>query len=292
MTCKNYIIITPCKNEGRNLPNLIKSVVTQTLKPVLWVIVDDGSIDNTPDILKKIEKKYDWIKSIRLNYNKKRDLGLHLASIIKRGFDFAIESCSKNGVCYDYLGNLDADLILEHTFYENLIKEFEKDPKLGVASGGTRHIAGNRVIYAKLNIDEPSGGHMLIRRKCFEDCGGIPISYDYDSVLKAKARLRGWKTKRFDKYVATEIRDVSSAEGYWRGFIQRGKASYYLDLHPLHVLIKSVIYSCKRRHYAGFAYMLGYLSSFIRKEEKINDEEIKQYFRNKWKKYLNFRKNP
>ncbi|RLJ00138.1 MAG: glycosyltransferase family 2 protein [Candidatus Aenigmatarchaeota archaeon] len=286
---RNYLVITPCKNEGQNLPNLVESVASQTIRPVLWVIVDDGSTDDTPEILKKAMEKYRWIKSIRLGENRKRDLGLHLASVIKKGFDFAIEYCLKNKINYNYLGNLDADLILEPTFYENLIKEFEKDPKLGIASGGTRHIIGNRIVYAKMNPDEPSGGHMLIRKECFEDCGGIPISYACDSVLKAKARLRGWKTRRFDNYLATEIRDVNSAEGYWRGFMHKGRVSYYLYLHPFHVLVRTLVYSCKRPHYTGLAYMLGYLSSFINKEEKINDEEIKQYFQNKWKKYLKLR---
>ena len=78
--------------------------------------------------------------------------------MIKKGFDFAINYCSENSINYSYLGNLDADLILEPMFYEKLIKEFEKDSKLGIASGGTRHIVGDRIIYAKVNIDGPSGG--------------------------------------------------------------------------------------------------------------------------------------
>lgn len=282
----NYIIVTPCKNEGKNLPNLIKSVTSQSIKPVLWVIVDDGSTDDTPQILEEAKAKYGWIKSIRLDAIRKRDLGPHLASVIKRGFDFAIEYCERNGIEYNYLCILDADLILEPTFYEKLIKEFEKDSKLGIASGGTRHIVGDRIIYAKVNIDEPSGGHMLIRRECFEECGGIPISYACDSVLKAKARLRGWKTRRIERATATEIRDANSAEGYWKGFVHKGKASYHLNLHPIHVLVRTLMYSCKRPHYAGLAYILGYLGSFIKREIKINDEEIGQYFWNKWKKYL------
>jgi len=282
----NYIIVTPCKNEGQNLPKLIESVASQTIRPVLWVIVDDGSTDNTPEILKRAREKYHWIESIRLDESRERDLGLHLANVIKKGFDFAINYCSENGINYSYLGNLDADLILEPMFYEKLIKEFEKDSKLGIVSGGTRHIVGDRIIYAKVNIDEPSGGHMLIRRECFEECGGIPISYACDSVLKAKARLRGWKTRRIERATATEIRDANSAEGYWKGFVHKGKASYYLNLHPIHVLVRTLMYSCKRPHYTGLAYILGYLGSFIKREIKINDEEIGQYFRNKWKKYL------
>ena len=280
-----YIIVTPCKNEENNLPNLIESIVAQTIRPVLWVIIDDGSADKTPEIIKDAVKKYNWIHSIRLD-GKKRDLGLHLASVIKKGFDFAIEYCIKNGIDYSYLGNVDGDLTLESTFFENIIKEFEKDPKLGIASGGTKHIVGNRIIHAKVSLDEPSGGHMLIWRKCFEECGGYPLSYASDSVLKAKARLRGWKTIRVEKSIATEIRDVHSAEGYWKGYRDRGEASYYLNLNPLHVMIGGIMYSFRRPYYTGIAYLLGYFGCFIQKKEQINDNEIKKYFWKKWKKYL------
>ena len=287
---RRYILVTPVKNEEENLPNLIQSIVNQMVKPMLWVIVDDGSTDNTPKIIKNAKKKYNWIQSTRMNEGK-RDLGLHLADILRKGFDFAIQYCMKNRINYDYLGILDGDLSLKPTFIENLITEFEKNPKLGIASGGSKHIVKNREIHLKVSIDEPAGGHRLIRRKCFEECDGIPLSYDCDSVLKVKAKLRGWKTKRFEENIVTGIRDMSSAEGFWKGYVHNGKASYYLNLNPLHVMIRSIIYSFRRPYYTGIAYMVGYLSDLIRKKEQLDDNEIKDYYWNKWKKiFMRFRR--
>jgi len=278
---RNYIIVTPVKNEGVNFSDLVQSMVTQTLKPILWVIVDDGSTDNTPEIIRRAQEEYNWILSIRMS-SSKRDIGLHIASVIRKGFDFAIEYCKKNGVDYSYLGNVDGDLTLEHTFFENLLKEFEKNPKLGIAGGGTKCIIGDRVVYVnEMSVNEPSGGHMLIKRDCYKDCGGIPLSYSWDSVLKAKARLRGWRTQRFEENIATEIY-VCNTEGYWERYVHSGKASHYLNLHPLHVMIKSVKYSFKRYWYTGIAYLVGYLSSVINRGEKIDDEEVKKYFWTKW----------
>lgn len=280
---EKYIIVTPVKNEEANLPNLIQSMIDQTIKPILWVIIDDGGTDNTSEIIKNAQKNYSWIHGIRMN-SSERDMGLHLANVIRTGFDFAIECCMKNGFDYGYLGNVDGDLTLEHTFFENIIKEFKEDPKLGIASGGIKLTIGSHIVYVKgLPVDEPSGGDMLIRRECFEECGGIPLSYSWDSVLKAKARLRGWRMKRFEENIATEIRDVSSAEGYLKGFLHMGKASHYLNLHPLHVMVRSIMYSFKRPGYGGIPYLVGYLSSVIRRERQIDDDEIKNYFWNKWK---------
>jgi len=281
-TSRRYIVVTPCKNEGANLPDLIKSMVTQTVRPVVWVIVDDGSTDDTPNIIESAMKTQDWIQSIRLD-SAVRDLGLHFARITKDGFDIADRYCAEKRIEYGYVCKVDGDLTLPPDFFENLIKEFESDPELGVASGGTRHIIGNRVRYAKVALDEPSGGHMLIRRECFEECGGFPLTYATDSVIKAKARLRGWTTRRFEENIATEIRDVHAAEGYWKGYIHKAESSYYLSDNPIHIIARVVLYSFRKPYYAGIAYLVGYLRSVLRKDERVDDLEIREYFRNKWK---------
>jgi glycosyltransferase involved in cell wall biosynthesis len=282
---RKYVIVTPCKNEGGNLPDLIESMIAQTMVPVVWVIVDDGSTDDTPHIAQEAAKKCGWIHVLRMDEGQ-RDLGLHYATVVKMGFDHAISFCEENRLEYGYLGNLDGDLTLPPMFYENLMVEFEKDPELGIASGGTKHIIGDHVRYAKAPADEPSGGHMLMRRGCFEEGGGIPLSYSIDSVLKAKAKLGGWKTIRFEENVATEIRDVNAAEGYWKGFVHKGEASYCLYVHPIHVAAKVIIYSFRKPYYIGLAYMMGYLSSAMRRMNRINDEEVRLYFRNKWRQRL------
>jgi glycosyltransferase involved in cell wall biosynthesis len=280
-----YILITPCKNEGKSLPNLIESVAAQSIRPVAWVIVDDGSNDDTPCIIEEAMKAHDWIHSMRLS-NQKRDLGLHLAGIMRNGFEFAFSYCIEHNIKYDYLGNLDGDLILPPTFYENLMIEFEKDRNLGVTSGGTNNIIDNQVVYTEGSVNEPSGGHMLIRRNCFEEIGGIPLTYAVDSVIKAKARLKGWKTRRFEDNKATEMRDANVAEGYWKGFEHKGKISYYLNHNPLHVLARVFMYSFRRPYYNGLAYMVGYFGSIMQRKERISDPEVRSYFWNKWKEHL------
>lgn len=282
---RRYIVVTPCKNEGENLPDLIKSVVAQTINPVVWVIVDDGSTDDTQNIIKDATKAYNWLQSIRLD-SMARDLGTHLAGVIKEGFDHAILYCKENRLEYDYLGNLDGDLTLPHTFYENLMREFENDPTLGVASGGTANIIDNRSVHAKVSVNEPSGGHMLIRRECFNEIGGIPSTYSVDSVIKAKARIRGWRTRRFEDTIATEIRDVHVAEGYWKGYVHYGQSDYYLNLNPVHVVFKGMIRCFTMPYYGGIAYLLGYSAAFIARKEQSNDKEVRRYFRNKWKEHL------
>ena len=94
---RRYILVTPAKNEGKNLPNLIHSVENLTIKPILWVIVDDGSTDDTPEIIKEAKKKHEWIQSIRLEEHP-RGITFHYPYVCKKGFDFATEYCKKKSI--------------------------------------------------------------------------------------------------------------------------------------------------------------------------------------------------
>jgi len=282
---RRYILVTAAKNEGGNLSNLIQSVAEQTIKPMLWVIADDGSSDNTPEIIKEAKGKYEWIQSLRLNSEVTvRDIGLHLSSVMMKVTEFAIGYCGRNEIKYEYIGNIDGDIIIEPKFFEKLIIEFEKDDKIGIAGSGTQYIKGDNIIQPEGGEEEPSGGDMLIRRGCFEDCGGLKSSASpWDSVLKAKARLRGWKTRRFEEITATETRDPMSTESRWMGYLNHGKGAYYLNTNPIHVIVKGIIYSFKKPYYIGIPYLLGYFADFVQRKDQIDDNEIKEYYWNKYK---------
>lgn len=270
-----YVLVTPVKNEEKYLPKLAQSIINQTIKPVLWIIVDDRSTDKTPDIIKEVKEEYNWIRSIRMQ-DGARDRGVHLAKIIRAGFDFAYDYCGKNGIYFEYLGNVDADVSVENTFFEKLLKNFGSNLNLGIASGGVWDICGGQEIY--LENRYPDGGDVLYRRKCFEDCGGIPISVLWDSVLNTRAILKGWEIKRFDDSRAFITRYYCRADKLWKEYKKIGESSYIVNYNLIYILIKGLQLSFKRPYYMGLAYSYGYLCSLMLRKEQINDEEVKKYF--------------
>ena len=273
-----YILVTPAKNEGENLAMNINSIANQTLKPAVWVIVDDGSTDNTPQIIGASKKKHTWLKSIRLSESP-RDLSIHYASVCITALNYAIDYCKRNNIEYKYIGTVDADINLEKAYFENLIHEFEKDPKLGIASGGTWVSVKGKEVQLQLREDIPSGGHRLWRKKCFEETGGYSLTYAADSVSNIKAKLRGWNVKRFEDYKATQTRRTSSAEGLWNGWKTNGAAAYYLEVHPLFAILRTIRYLFKKPYYIGLAYLVGYSHSIITRKPQTDDEEIRYYNR-------------
>ena len=274
-----YILVTPVKNEEKSLYNLIKSVALQSIKPVLWVIVDDGSTDETPIIIKETELKYDWINSIQLD-GSIRDLGIHYADICRKGFDFGIRYCNINSIQYEYIGLLDADMVLCTDYFKRLIKEFENNSKLGIASGGIYYIDNKfNEIWEKGRDDLPRGGARIWRLKCFEETGGYLLTYSPDSVSNIKAKLMGWETKQFKEIKAIQTRMTSSAEGFWKGYEIKGVSSYFVNTNSLFVMLRGIKYLFNKPYYIGIAYLWGYIKSFIRREKRIDDEEIRYYYK-------------
>jgi len=274
----DYILITPAKNEEKSLPAVLESVVNQSILPKLWIIIDDGSTDRTPEIISSYQEKYNWIKSLRLPEHP-RDVCLHYAYVCRIGFDYAIKHCREKAIRYDFVGLLDSDTILEKKYFEKLINEFEKDPSLGIASGGIYYRDGNDLIWEVSASNFPRGTGRIWSKKCFFDTGGYALEPDAHTISNIKSLLRGYTARQFKNVVAIQTRKTKSAEGFWKGYNGAGRNAYYLCKRPLVVLANVLYLSFKSPFYPGLAYLIGYLSAYINREPRIQDEEIRNYFR-------------
>ncbi|MEZ5336512.1 MAG: glycosyltransferase family 2 protein [Methanolobus sp.] len=279
MSVNMYILVTPAKNEEIDLPAVADSVASQTIKPLKWVIVDDGSTDNTPAIIKDLELKYKWIQSIRLP-PRGRDITYHYAYVCKQGFDHIVQECEEEGLEYDYIGLIDADTILEPEFYQKLINELKNNTDLGVISGGVYQSINGKLERRKTSERLPSGTGRLWTKKCFFDTGGYTVEPAPDSISNVKAISQGWKIWQFKDVVAVQTRLTSSAEGLWKGYKANGFMAYYLNKHPLLVFLNALHVSRKKPYYLGIAYSYGYIQSVIKREKKTEDEVVRNYYWN------------
>lgn len=283
MGMNDYILVTPCKNEEESLPKLAESVINQTIRPKLWVIVDDGSTDRTPELLQGLAASQSWIKIIRLS-EKPRDLGIHVAHVYRTGFDYAIEYCLNNEIEYGYIGSVDADIILDSNYFELLIHEFDINEDLGICSGHVGNIIDDEVVWSDFRVDLPSGGARLWLKKCFENTSGYLLTCSPDSVSNVKAKIKGWDTRVFDTAKAISTRPYSSAEGQWKGYEKLGANNYFIGYVPLHALLKGTKMLYSRTGYfktgVGIAYICGYLSKYFKRAPRIEDNDILGYYRN------------
>jgi glycosyltransferase involved in cell wall biosynthesis len=248
------------------------------VKPVLWIIVDDGSTDNTPHILDELKAKYSWVHSIRLP-PRPRDITFHYSYVCKQGFDYSLGYCKENGIEYDYIGLLDADTILEENYFGKLIDEFEKDSSLGIASGGIYYDTGGKLSREVTDKNLPRGTGRLWRKACFLETEGYQVEPSPDSISNTKAILRGWQLKQYADIIEIQTRKTSAGDGLWNGYVKNGWMAYYVDKSLPMVLFNTLYYSLKAPFYTGIAYFYGYLNSAVKREKKIQDMEIRTYYR-------------
>ncbi|WP_292466749.1 glycosyltransferase family A protein [Methanolobus sp.] len=278
-----YILITPAKNEEVDLPSVADSVINQTIRPLIWLIVDDGSTDNTPDIIEGLKQDHSWIRSIKLP-PKPRDITFHVAYVYKEGFDNIIRLCDKENIQYDYIASLDSDSIIEPEYFEKLINELKANPKLGIVSGGIYEKINGKLEWRKSNETIPSGSGRIWNKTCYFETGGYTGEPSSDSISNTKALIKGWETKQLKNVVLAQTRLTSSAEGLWKGYKANGFMAYYVNKHPLLFALTAMNLICKKPYYLFIPYSYGYLSSWIKKEKKVEDEEVRKYH---WETRLN-----
>ena len=185
----SFIVITPVKNEESYFHFIANSMISQELKPLKWIIVDDSSIDNSANLILAYARKYDWIGSYRFeNIGEPRSYG---AKVI-RAFNFGLEKILDEK--YNFLVKLDADLTLPQDYFKEIEHAFNKDPKLGVVGG---IIVENKYDFSKKisKIDFVEGAIKSIRKECFEDIGGFWEINGWDGIDQHMARYHGWEIK-------------------------------------------------------------------------------------------------
>ncbi|MEM2262097.1 MAG: glycosyltransferase family A protein, partial [Ignisphaera sp.] len=120
-------IVTPVKNESRNLRFLAQTVLSQTRRPDLWVIVDDGSTDDTPKLIKSLENNYNFITSLSLpTKHMKYDPIYRYGHVVHVGLEYALKTDD-----IEFLGVLDADIRLKEDYYEKTLAAFKSSTKIG-----------------------------------------------------------------------------------------------------------------------------------------------------------------
>jgi biofilm PGA synthesis N-glycosyltransferase PgaC len=258
-----YVLITPARNEAQLIEATVKSVVAQTVRPLKWVIVSDGSTDGTDEIVRGYLETYPWIELLRMPERTERHFAGKVLAF-NAGYD-KVRSLKPQVV-----GNLDADVTFEPDHFETLLTKAAEDPGLGVFGAPFRE--GNfQYDYRFTNIENVWGGCQLFRRECYEDIGGYkPVKGGcIDHIAVVSARMNGWKTRTFAERVCIHHRVMGTAQqGPIKSKFRMGAKDYSVGNHPLWQLSRAV-YQMRNRPFllGGLALGAGYLWSAVRRSE-------------------------
>lgn len=259
-----YVLITPARNEAQFIELTIRSVISQTILPLKWIIVSDGSSDGTDEIVSRYASAHSWIELVRMPERRER----HFAGKV---YAFNAGYAKVKQLSFDVIANLDADITFDQDYLATLLNKFAANPRLGVA--GTPYEERNtQYDYRFVSIEHVPGACQLFRRQCFEEIGGYaPVKGGtIDSIAVTSARMKGWETKAFTDKLSYHHRESGTAQsGALTARFKRGAKGYAVGNHPVWELFRAV-YQMTRRPYilGGLALFSGYVWSMIRRPER------------------------
>ena len=282
----NYVVVTPARNEQENIPHTIRSMAGQTCRPLRWVIVDDGSTDETGRIVDAAAREHPWISVLHRADRGARKQG---GGVIDTFYDgFALLQSER----WDYLVKFDADLSYESDYFERCLAKFAEEPKLGIGGGMICHDHGDR-----LRCESPGdpafhvrGATKIYRRECWEGLGGLLRAPGWDTIDELKANMLGWTTRTFRDVPLKHHRFTGSADGVWKNQVKFGLSNYITGYHPLFMATK-----CLKRAFArpylvgaiglGWGYCKGYLQGIA----QVDDRDLIRYVRRQQLNKLTFK---
>ena len=270
-----YVVITPVRNEEAHLPFTIESVTHQSLVPEEWIIVDDGSTDNTGSIIDESVSRFSWIRAVRKPDRGFRKSGGGVVEAFNAGY-VALGSDD-----WDFIVKLDGDLAFQPDYFEKCFEWFDREPRLGVGGGVIYNVfKDGREEFEPGPDFHVRGATKIYRRACWKEIGGFWPAPGWDTIDEVKANMLGWTSRSFPDLVLKHQRPTGAADGCWRDFVKNGASDYISGYHPLFMLAKCMWRLLHRPYLvgaAGLAY--GFISSSLRRVPKVDDPELIKYVR-------------
>ena len=285
-----FVLITPAHNEELLVDKLAESVINQSLRPLRWVVVDDGSSDRTAALFRKWSLRHRFIEVVEIQRAAGRHFGNKVAA-------FNAGLSRMGGLPYGYVGNLDADITLDPDYFERLMAQFLCNPLLGIAGGMVHSKEGHQFVSQEVSLDSVAGAVQMFRRECFVQIGGyrhLPNG-GIDAAAEIAARMHGWVTRTFPELKVLEHRKTGSAASRpLMSRVREGRRMHSLGYSPMFFLIRCLYRVFERPIIVGSAAAAaGFLGSAVRGEKAAIPREMVRFLRNeqrtKLRRLLGFR---
>jgi biofilm PGA synthesis N-glycosyltransferase PgaC len=270
----SYVIISPVRDEEQYLERTITSVLAQSIRPLQWIIVDDGSKDATARVAQGYAAQHPWI---RVRQRPDRGFRKSGGGVVEAFYDGYQEL---QPAPWDFLVKLDGDLTLPPDYFEQIFRRFEQNPRLGIGGGSLYHVFDGQMELEKCPRFHVRGATKIYSRVCWEAIGGLFPAPGWDTIDEVKANLLGWETETFDDIKLIHNRPTGTAENRWRDLVKCGRAYYVTGYHPLFMFVKSVYRLAMPPYVIGSLGMAwGFISGYLKHIPQINDPALIKFVR-------------
>jgi biofilm PGA synthesis N-glycosyltransferase PgaC len=271
------LIISPAKDEDRYIERTIRSLVAQSHRPALWIIVDDGSSDRTGEIAERAAAEHPWIRVLRRPAGTGRRVGPGVIEAFYAGLE------TVDLADFDFVCKLDADLELPPDYFADLMRRFAENPRLGTASGKAYVPVGDRFVLERSGDDFSHGVAKLYRRECFEQIGGFVREVMWDGIDCHRCRMLGWEAVSYDEpgLAIHHLRLMgSSHRSVFHGRLRWGRGQYFMGTHPLYLLGITAFRTLERPWIVGgLCILAGYAGAWLRGQPRYEDPGFRKFLR-------------
>lgn len=271
-----YVLVTAAHNERGKIEYTIASVLEQSVSPVRWVIVSDGSTDGTEELVREYAEECDFIQLISVSRP-----GGH--SFVRKVEAIRLAEAELAKLDYEYFGVLDADVTFGPDYFEGLLAEFRDNPKLGIAGGEIVQDVGRRLESRIKSLESVAGAVQMFRAACFRDSGGLqPLRYGgEDAAAEIVARMRGWEVRTFPEFPVIHQGYVGARSGgRLRVRFRSGQMNYQLGYHPIFEIARCVFRVVEEPYIVGsFVELLGFVAAWLRYRRPSLGPDVVRYLR-------------
>jgi poly-beta-1,6-N-acetyl-D-glucosamine synthase len=267
-----YAVVTPARNEATNLHRLAGCLAGQTAPPARWVVVDTGSTDETPEVVRTLAEEHRWIEHVIEPPSEER---MRRGGPIVRAFETGVEALD---TLPDIVVKLDADVSFATDYFERLLSAFSDDPMLGIASGRAEEIS-NGVWHARHTTGASVwGAARAYRVRCLEHVRPLEEQMGWDGIDELKAHMHGWKTKTltdlpFRHHRPEGIRDGSP----WRAWSARGRAAHYMGYRAWYLVLRALHHA--RADASALGMIVGYGTAAVTRQPVCPDRRVRAQLR-------------
>ena len=275
-TPRVYVVITAAHNEEAYVENTIRSVIAQTVLPLRWVIVSDGSTDRTDEIVRGYTDTWRFIEFLRVGTHQMHGFASKVYALNQGAHRFG-------QTAFEFIGHLDGDVSFGPSYFADLMERFDRDPNLGVAGGGIYEWDGSRYSPRRENrVWAVAGAVQMFRRQCYDSIGAfLPLEHGgYDWCAEVTARMKDWRVQSFPDLAVYHHRPTKGWVGRLRRSYQEGLMDFSLGSHPLFEIAKIARRVWSRPYVLGaFVRFCAFTWAYCRREKRPVSEEVVKYLR-------------
>jgi hypothetical protein len=191
---------------------------------------------------------------------------------------------------FDFIGNLDADVSVQPTYFEDLIARFEKTSSLGIVGGFVCEESDGEFRSRRANrVYSVAHAAQLVRRECYEAIGGYAV-LEYggeDWHAQVSAQIKGWTVVAFPELKILHHRHTGEADNLVRHKFRQGRMDYSFGSHALFEVLKCLQRMPEKPFIiGGSARLIGFFWSYIRGDQRPVSDEFVAFLRKEQKQKM------